>query len=98
MKLLGHGMKVVERLTEKRLHRIVTVNELQFGFMSERGTIDAVFILRRIQGEYRAIGKKLYMSFVDVEKAFDIVPRKVLEWEMRKKGTPEVLIRSVMSV
>ena len=30
---------------EKRLHIIVTVHEMQFGFMPERGTIDAVFIL-----------------------------------------------------
>ena len=27
-----------------RLCRIVTVDEMQFGFMPERGTIDAVFI------------------------------------------------------
>ena len=33
---LEHGMKVVERLLEKRLHRIVTVDEMQFGCMPER--------------------------------------------------------------
>ena len=38
-------MKMVERVLEKRLHGIVSVDEIQFGFMSERGTIDAVFIL-----------------------------------------------------
>ena len=37
-------MKVVERVMEKRLHRIVSVDEMQFGFMPERGTIDAVLI------------------------------------------------------
>ena len=26
------------------------------------------------------------MCFVDIEKAFDRVPRKVMEWAMRKKG------------
>ena len=30
--------------------------------------------------------------------AFDRVPRKVLEWAMRKKGIPEVVVRSVMSL
>ena len=29
---------------------------------------------------------------------FDRVPRKVLEWVMRKKGIPEVLVRLVMSL
>ena len=50
---------------------------MQFGFMPERGAIDAVFILRGMQEEYHAKGKKLYMCFVDLDKAFDKVPRKV---------------------
>ena len=45
VELLEHRMKVVERVLEKRLCRIVTADEMQFGFMPERGTIDAVFIL-----------------------------------------------------
>ena len=63
----------------------MTVNEIQFGFMSEIGTINAVFILRRMQEEYHAKGKKFYMRFVDLEKISYRVPRKVLEWAMRKK-------------
>ena len=58
---------------------------MQFGFMPESGTIDALFILRSLQEEYHAKGKKLYMFFVDLEKAFDRVPRKMLEWALRKK-------------
>ena len=42
--------------------------------------------------------EKLYMCFVDLEKTFDRVQRKVVEWAMRKKGIPEVLARSVMSL
>ena len=42
--------------------------------------------------------KKLYMCYVDLEKAFDRVPRIVLEWALRKKGMPKVLVRSVMSL
>ena len=51
-----------------------------------------------MQEEYHAKGKKLCMCFVHIEKAFDRVPRKVLEWATRKKGIPEVLVRSVMSL
>ena len=35
---------------------------------------------------------------MNVEKAFDIVLGKVLEWGMRKKGISDVLVRSVMSL
>ena len=38
------------------------------------------------------------MCFVDLEKAFDRVLRKVLELAMRKKGIQQVLVRSVMSL
>ena len=38
------------------------------------------------------------MCFVDLDKAFDRVPRNVLEWVMRKKGIPEVLVKSLMSL
>ena len=38
------------------------------------------------------------MCFVDMEKAIDRVPRKVVEWAMRKKCIPEALVRAVMSL
>ena len=36
--------------------------------------------------------------FCEPRAVFDRVPRKVLEWAMRKKGIPEVLVRSMMSL
>ena len=36
-------------MLEKRLRRIVTVDEMQFGSMPEIETIYVVFILRRLQ-------------------------------------------------
>ena len=48
VKLLEHGMKVVKRLLEKRLRRLVKVDQMQFGFMPDRSTVDAIFILRRM--------------------------------------------------
>ena len=58
VKRIDHGMMVVERVLEKRLHRIEKVDEMQFGFMPEKGTIDVVLIARRLQEEYHAKGKR----------------------------------------
>ena len=40
----------------------------------------------------------MYMCFVDLEKAFGRVPKKVMEWAMRKKRLPEILVKAVMSL
>jgi len=42
--------------------------------------------------------KKLYFGFVDLEKAFDRVPREVITWAMRKLGVEEWLVSAVMSM
>ena len=57
VELIEHGMKIVECVLQKMLHRIVSVDEMHFSFMSEKGTIDIVFILRKMQEEYHAKGK-----------------------------------------
>ena len=55
------------------------------GFMPGRGSIDAVFILTQMFGKYKMVGRKLYMVFFNLEKAFDHVPREVIWWALRKK-------------
>lgn len=65
---------------------------MQFGFMPGKETIDAAFIFRRLQEEYLDNEKKLHMCFIDLEKAFDRVPRKVLEWAMKKRGIPKATV------
>ena len=52
IKQLENAMKIVEKVVEKIYRKIVTIDDMQFGFMLGKGTIDAVFILRRIQEEY----------------------------------------------
>ena len=59
------------KLLKRYLRKIVAIDDMQFGFMPGKGTIDAVFILRLIQEEYLAKQKKLSMCYVDLKKAFD---------------------------
>ena len=59
-------------------------------------TIDAVLILRRMQEEYQANGKKLYMCLVDLKKLLTKYPKSV--GIGNEKGKSKVLIRPVMSL
>ena len=78
IKFLEHGMKVVERVPEKRLRKMVEVREEQYGFVAGIGTIDMIFILKKLQEKYLENDKKLYLVFVDLEKAFDRVLRVII--------------------
>ena len=100
VKTLEYAMKIVERVLESQIQTLVNLNKMQFEFMPGKGTVDAIFIVRRMQQEYQK-DKKLYMCFVDMEKAFDRVPKKVMEWvnwAMTKKGLSEVMVRAVMNL
>ena len=65
--------------------------------MPGRGTFDAVFFLRRLTEKFRAKNKKFFV-FVDVEKAFNRVPKEVICFDLRQKGVLEYLLDGVMSV
>ena len=60
------------------IRQFVPVNDSQFGFVPGRGTTDAIFVVRHLQEKYLAANKRLYKAFVDLEKAFDQVPWKVI--------------------
>ena len=76
MKLLEYAMKIVERVLERRIQAPISLNTMLVGFMPGRGIVDAIVIVRRMHTEHQKKDQKLYMCFVDKEKAFDRVPRK----------------------
>ena len=96
IKLLDQGMKVMERVLESRVREQVHVDSMQFGFMPGKGTTDAIFVLRQLMEKHLAKRKRLYFAFVDLEKAFDRVPREVVRWALRKAGVEEWLVQAVM--
>ena len=67
-------MKICERVLEGRVKKIVKIDDMQFGFMTENGTTDAIFIVCQLQEKYLGKKKDLWMAFVDFKKAFDRVP------------------------
>ena len=53
VKLIERAMKIVEKLLERQIRTIINLNKMQFGFMPGKGTVDAIFIVRRMQEEYQ---------------------------------------------
>ena len=98
IKLLKHAMKVLERVIEGRVRKIVKIDDMQFGFMAGRSTTDAIFIVRQLQEKYLARNKELWMAFVDLEKVFDRVPRKLVWWALRYLGVDERIVSVIRAM
>ena len=94
----------MERIVDGMILEKITVDEVQFAFVPGRGTTDAIFIIRQPQEKFlsrKDLSDKnltLFFVFVDLEKAFDRVPRKVLWWAMRKVGVEEWIVRLVQAM
>ena len=98
LKLTEQVMKILERIVDSLIRQLVSIDNSQFGFVPGRGTTDAIFVVGQLQEKYLATNNRLYMAFVDLEKAFDRVPRKVIWWVLRKLGVEEWIVRLVQGM
>ncbi|TWW53707.1 hypothetical protein D4764_0113540, partial [Takifugu flavidus] len=88
--------KVYSGVLERRVHQIVEpqIHEEQCGFRPGCGTVDQLYTLSRVFEGAWEFAQPVHMCFLDLEKAFDRVPRGVL-WEY---GVPGPLIWAVRSL
>ena len=95
--LLSVARKILARVLLNRLNehleRSGLLSESQCGFRKNRGTIDMIFTARQLQCKEQNVD--LYMTFVDLTKAFDTVSREGLWKIMAKFGCPAKFIAMV---
>ena len=69
--LLNTTLKIVTKIIQNKLIRILKLEDEQQGFRSGRSCVDAVFIMRQITEKAIEYNKPVFICFIDLEKAFD---------------------------
>ena len=88
-------MKILEKVLDKRLRNIIHIDNMQFGFSQGKGTTGVMLVIRQVQEKRLEKNKKVFMAFLDLEKAYDRVPREVVYWSLRKRGLPKYPVMMV---
>jgi hypothetical protein len=77
IKLMSHTMKLWERVIEHRRRGMTHITMNQFGFMSARSTMEAIFLIKHVIERYKE-QKDFHMVFIDMEKVYDKIPRNLM--------------------
>ena len=98
LKLTEQVMKILERIVDGFIRQLMSIDISQLGFVPGRGTTGTIFVVRQLQEKYLATNKRLYIAFLNLEKAFDRVPQKVIWWALRKLGVEEWIVPLVQGM
>jgi hypothetical protein len=98
IKLMSHTMKIYERIINTRIRNIIKIHDDQCGFISGKSTTDAIQTTRILIEKHRDAKKDLHMVFIDLEKAFDRVPRSLIWAALRYHDIPEVYVLTIQDM
>ena len=93
--LLSTAIKILEIVMERKIRQITesSLEESQSGFRKGRSTQDHIFTIKQIIEKVAQQGRAVYIGFIDLEKAFDTVPRDRVWDILRDRGVNRKLIR-----
>ncbi len=100
--LLDIFYKTFAKILDGRIKKVVeghgVLFEQQAGFRPGRGTRDQAHTLLRLIEKTMEYDKELFLCFVDLEKAYDSVPREGLFRVLEEEGAPEIVMKILRSV
>jgi exonuclease III len=98
--LLSLPGKVYAKVLHSRLTEVVDqkIQDEQCGFRRGRGTTDQLFLLQQIAEKAWEYAQPVYISFVDLEKAYDRVDRRLMWKTLEEYGVNRQLIRAIASM
>ena len=97
--LLDVAGKVLARIIQERQQIIAerVLPESQCGFRKGRGCIDMVFVARQMVDKCREHNDSLFVLFVDLQKAYDSIPRSAMWTVLESYGVPPTMLSVIRS-
>jgi hypothetical protein len=98
--LLSIPGKVYSKVLYGRISDVVDrqIQDEQCGFRRGRGTTDQLFVLQQVLEKSREYSRQVFISFVDLEKAYDRVDRGLLWDVLLEYGVGGPLVGAVASL
>lgn len=92
--------KIYERIIEERLRAVLepTFLDTQAGFRTSRSTQDWIFVLKQLEEKVMRTNENIYACTIDLEKAFDSVPREKIWNILRAREIDKDTLEAVKSM
>ena len=92
-------MKVVARILQERLQKLVEdeLPESQCGLHVGRSCTDMIFTVHQFVEKSWHHQSKAFLTFIDLKKAYDSIPRHAMWLALEKLGVPEQTIQLIRS-
>ena len=98
--LMSHVTKILLRVIINRMRNKINfeISEEQYGFQPDKGTRNAIFIMRMISERAIEVKTPLYVCFVDYKKAFDRVKHDLIFQQLNDIGIDDKDIRLLQTL
>ena len=89
---------ILNRRLNQWAEKNAVFNEFQFGFRTERSTVDCLFILNSALQKCLNEGERLFCSFVDLKRAFDGTNRRAMWFKLSQSNISSKVINVIKSM
>lgn len=91
-------MKILERILDARLRQIITVTPNQCGFIKGSRMMDAIHAARLLVERYREKNKRVYETFLDLEKAFYKILHDLIWHTLQSHNVPKAYVQWIQAL
>ena len=60
---MEQAIKDTERIADSLIRHVVIIDESQFWFVPDRGTTNAIFVIRQLQEKYLTVSRFIWLSW-----------------------------------